>query len=321
MNGSDTKPTSHDTAQAVMGLLSRTGPEVPPDVADGPPHAANEPTALLPVVHRPAPAVPPKVAARAVIVYEPEPRPRRGLWVFTAVLVALTSGVVLGQTSAYRPVSRSVATAQTEPLPAPEAVPSPPPQVTAPLGAATSRTIEVTGAATLLRIRSADLGDLLFSATTTDGGVPPAVEETGRGPRLGLSGPAAEVLLHSSVQWTVRLTGAFTDQQVDMRAGDLAGLELTGGADRAALELPRPAGAVPVRLTGAVRELRVRAGADVPVRVRLGRGADTAVLDGTSRRDVRSGTALTTPGWRSAKDRYDVSARVRMDSVLVHHEP
>jgi hypothetical protein len=121
MNASDAKP--------VLGLLSRTGPEVPPDVV--PPSApagspvrtfVDEPTELLAVI----PPPPPRVAARAVIVYEPEPRRSWGLWIFTGLLVALTAGVVLGQTVATQPVSR--------PAPAVTTWTPPPPPYDAPVG-------------------------------------------------------------------------------------------------------------------------------------------------------------------------------------------
>ncbi|MCA2217387.1 hypothetical protein [Jidongwangia harbinensis] len=322
MNDSDGKPSS--TARTVLGLLSRTGPEVPPDVADAPAsHVGNEPTELLPVLPAPRPA--PKVEARAVIVYEAAPRPRRGLWIVTAVVVALTAGVVLGQTSAYRPATRSVAAAQAAPLPSYPPLPSPPVPsvgvpVTAPLGPARTRLIEVAGAASLVQIRSMDLGPLLFSAAELGGGGAPAVVHQARGPRLDLGGTGTartEILLNSAVRWTVRLTGRSAEQLIDMRAGGLAGIELTAGAGRAVLDLPAPARTVPLRVAGPVDRLQIRPGADVPVRLRLGKGADTATFGGTEHRKVKPGRVLTSPGWRSARNRYDLRTTGRVESVFV----
>lgn len=335
MDESDVKPPGRGTACAVMGPLSRSGPEVPPDVTES---ALEEPTALLPVITPAAPAAPPqetapdpKVTGRAVIVYEPEPRPRRGLWVFTAMMVALTTGVVLGQTSAYRaPAQRSVSATQTAPIPVAEPSPSVPPgpvpgpQITALLDSAKTRSLEVTGASTSLRIRSADLGPLLFSVDTLDGSAMPGVEDTSRGLRLTLvrtGADATEIRLNSKVRWTIRLAGESTAQEIDMRAGGLAGIELAGAASDALLDLPRPAKAVALRVTGAVGSLRIRAGDDVPVRVRLGRGADTTTLDGTQRQNAKSGTVLASAGWQSAKKRYDVKVTARVNSVTVDHTP
>ena len=142
--------------------------------------------------HPTAPGGPGEVRGRAVIVYEPEPRQSRWFLILAAVLVALTTGVVLGQAVAYQPASRAGSTAATGPVPAygtpPEAFPSPSvpaapvvgPPLTAPLGSARTRLIEVTGASALLRIRSADLGPLLFSVTAMDGGAMPGVVDTPR---------------------------------------------------------------------------------------------------------------------------------------------
>jgi hypothetical protein len=320
MNDSDVKPPG-GAVRTVLGLLSRTGPEVPPDVADAPvSNVGNEPTQLLPVLPRPRPA--PKVEARAVIVYETAPRPRRGLWIFTAVVVALTAGVVLGQTSAYRPATRSVAAAQAAPLPSSTALPGPPvPSIgvpaTAPLGPARTQLLDVTGAASLVQIRSMDLGPLLFSAAALDGGPPPAVVHHTRGPQLNLGAARTEILLNSTVRWTVRLTGRSAEHLIDMRAGGLAGIELVDAATRTVLELPAPTRTVPVRVGGPVDRLLVRTGADVPVRLRLGKGADTTTFDGTEHRKAKPGRVLTSPGWQSARNRYDIRTSARANSVLV----
>ena len=233
-----------------------------------------------------------------------------------------------------------MSTAQTGPTPPPgtppEPLPSPSSQaspvagqrVTAPLGSAKTRLIEVTGASTLLQIRSADLGALLFSVAAMDGSAMPTVEDTPSGPRLSLAqtsvaaGPVrTEVQLNSKVKWTVRLTGGSIEQEIDMRAGGLAGIELVGGASNAVLKLPRPKGTVALRVTGAVSDLQIRAGKGIPVRLRLGKGADTATLDGTRHLKVKSGTALTSPGWRSARNRYEISTSAWVGSVLVDRAP
>ena len=54
MDDSDVRPPGSGTTSTVMGLLSRTGPEVPPDITDS---ALNEPTKLLPLVTPPEPRV------------------------------------------------------------------------------------------------------------------------------------------------------------------------------------------------------------------------------------------------------------------------
>lgn len=329
-------------AGALLSLLSRLGPEVPPDVANAPveprrrPHPVEEPTQTLPLVAaRRAP--PPRVAARAVIVYEPQQRRSWGLWAFAAMLVALTVGVVLGQAVADQPASRSAA--GTVPtggvVPAVTSGPSsgpaaPAPAVlsrplTAPLGTARTRVFEVTGASTVLHVRSAKLGDALYRVTTTGSGAVPKLVGTARGPRLeltrtrGAGVQGVDIQLNAEVSWTIRLAGRSSEQDVDMRAGGLAGVELTGGALSAVLQLPVPKGTVPLSVTDTVRQLIVHAQIGTPVRLRLSAGAGAATVDGVTYRNVKTGTVLTPAGWQSAGNRYDVAISAAVSSASVDH--
>jgi hypothetical protein len=371
---------------AVMSLLSRTGPEVPPDLADALPGAERdgrpsaqrdsrpgtepgaqpggepgaqpggepgaqsrrcleEPTVTLPVIA--AATVPRRkpparaVAARAVIVYEQVPsRPWR-LWVFTAVLVALTVGVVLGQAVAYEPAGRPAADARAAVVPAPDGPAAPqqvtsPQQVTAPQqvtspqrvslprGPERARLLEVTGASAVLRIRSAYLGDVLLGAAPVDAGAAPTLTDTARGPRVDLArtGAAgtvgADIELNAAVSWTIRLTGGSADADIDMRAGGLAGVDL-GGAGRAVLHLPQPRGTTRLSVGGAVSDLTVHAWPGTPLRLRLGVGARLARVDGTTHRTVQPGTAFTPRGWKSAPARYDVATSGTIGSLTADH--
>jgi hypothetical protein len=343
---------------AVLGLLSRTGPEALPELQQPASQehrpAIEEPTQQLPVVaprnpelRHPEPT-PPKVEARAVIVYEPEPRRSWGLWVLTAVLVALTVGVVLGQTVADVPRTASAA-AQTQPADAgfstpPSIAPSPsdqavPPvqvpsgqglpvtgqRVSAPLGKDRSQRFEVSGGATLVTVRSVDLGDRLFDVAALNDSAVPRVVTTADGPRLefvrtGAPGRIGAVIqLNSAVKWKLRLVGGAAEQDVDMRAGGLAGIDLVGGASRAVLQLPTPKGTVRLTVSGGASELVVQAGRGVPVRVKLGKGADDTVVDGKARKRVKPGTTLTSTGWAKSTNRYDLTAPAKIGTLRVDH--
>lgn len=297
--------------------------------------AVNEPTQTLPAL---SPArlrkPPPRVAARAVIVYEDVPRRPWRLWVFTAVLVALTTGVILGQTVAFEPTYRRAANAQTAAVPpdgisstSTTTIPAEPPwpaaehRVTVPLGAAKTRLLEVVGASAALHVRSANLGDALLDVTTTDPSAVPRLTDTGKGLRLelvptGKSGAAGAVVqLNATVLWTLRLTGGSLKQDIDMQAGGVAGIAIAGGTAHTVLHLPEPKGTVRLSLTGPVGELALRAKAGTALRMRLKAGADTALVDGKTRRNVKAGATLASAGWRSAKNRYDVAASGVVTSV------
>jgi hypothetical protein len=292
----------------------------------------SEPTQVLPLVGAPRPArLSPMVVARAVIVYQERPRRPWALWVFTVAIVALTVGVVLGQTAAFEPVYRPSLGAQAATVPSAEVVPSPsalgqpvpagPQRVTAPLGAVRTRVLEVAGPSTVLRVRSADLGEALFDIATTDPGTVPSLTDSDRGTRLelvrtGAAAPAeVDIQLNAKVAWTLRLLGSAQEQNIDLRAGGVAGIEVAGGTARVVVRLPEPKGTVPLSVTGPVEELEVRREAG-PVRLRLAGGADRAVVDGKTRRKVKAGAELTSAGWSSTKKRYDVTVAGPIASVV-----
>jgi hypothetical protein len=296
-------------------LLSRTGPEAPPDL-EVPPPVIDEPTQKLKVI---LPSIPQRVVARAVIVYEQTPRRPWRLWAFTAVLVALTVGVVLGQAEAFQPVSRGgTAQAATVPSDVPTSV-APVAPMTAPLGVAKALVFEVAGDASAVHIASADLGDQLYRIVPIGVSVAPRITDSPRGPRLVLARTGVEVRLSAKVSWTVRLAATSSDQTVDMRAGGLAAIELTGASARTELTLPRPRGTTKVTVSAAVGALRMSTVGAVPVRLRLAGGAQTAVVDGKTHQKVKPRTTLTPAGWKTARIRYDVSAAAALGSVFADH--
>ena len=297
--------------------------------------AVTEPTQVLPHVPAPRSERPsPMVVARAVIVYQERPRRPWALWVFTVALVALTVGVVLGQTAAFEPVYRPAGGAQAVAAPTDvvSSAPSPsplgqagagaPPRLTAPLGAVRSRVLEVVGSSTVLRVRSADLGEALLDIASTDSGTVPSLTDSERGSRVELvragdAGPAnVEIKLNAKVSWTLRLLGSSSEQTIDMRTGRVAGVEVAGGTARVVVHLPKPKGTVPLSVTGPMGELAVRTKAGTPVRVRLGGGSDKVVVDGKTRRRLKAGAEVTSAGWAAAKNRYDVVAADAIASVV-----
>jgi len=175
----------------------------------------------------------------------------------------------------------------------------------------------VTGEASAVHIASADLGGQLYSIVPIGVGVAPRITDSPRGPRLALAKAGVEVRLSARVSWTVRVAATSSEQTIDMRAGGLAAIDLTGASARAELTLPRPKATGKVTVSAPIRSLRLSTAGAVPVRLRLAGGAQTAVLDGKTHRKVKPRTTLTPAGWRTAKLRYDVSAPAALGSVLV----
>lgn len=290
------------------------------DLAGAPQSCLVESTDTLPIIAA-ASRKPPGVAARAVIVYENPPRRPWRLWAFTAVLVALTIGVVLGQAVAWQPVSRTAAVAEAQVVPTPPPTPPGPGlQVAAPLGSARTRLLEVAGTATVVHIRSMDLGATLFHAAAVDTSSVPSWSDTGQGTRLELARTGApgtaglDIQLNTRVSWTIRLTAGTAEQDIDMRAGGLAGLQLTGGHSLMVLRLPEPKGTVPLYIGGTVSRLNLAAGTGALVRLRLARAAGVVTVD-----EAKQRTPVTPAGWKSARNRYDLSSYATIDSLAVTH--
>ncbi|HYN92230.1 MAG TPA: hypothetical protein VES42_00045 [Pilimelia sp.] len=162
-------------------------------------------------------------------------------------------------------------------------------------------------------VRVADIGADLYRVATPEGG-PRAPRVAAAGDRFTLTladtrragESRLDVRLSHRVRWTVRLAGGAKDQVVDLGAGTVRGVEILGGTSRTEVVLPKPAGAVPVRLGAGAGEFLVRAPAGVPVRVRLGAGAGSATIDAQRHGGQSAGATFAPAGWATATDRYDV---------------
>lgn len=303
------------------------------------PETLNDLPKPQPVLHEPTQALPTvqplKVAARAVIVYQETMRRPWRLWAFTAVLVALTVGVILGQAVAFEPTYRSGANANAAVVPpVPSPAPSPSPswpdaahRVTAPLGRTKARTLILTGTSAVLHVRSVDLGKSLFDIATLDRSAVPRMASTSDAAKLELIGTGddgtvgVDIQLNNHVEWTLQLAGGLNEQSIDMQGGGLAGLRLTGGSAHTALLLPPAKGTVPLSVKGPLGDLTVSSRTGVPVRLKLGDGAGSAVIDGKSHPTPKAGTTLTPGGWSGAKNRYDLTTSGQVTAALITTTP
>ena len=207
------------------------------------------------------------------------------------VAIGLALGVAAGGGAALRMLQRGETRAEATPGAAPASAP-----------ASAPARLDVTGDATRTVVRTADLGARRYQT---------AADATESGGVVRMRG-GGEIVLSAAVPWQVGIAGATTTLDLDFRAGGLAGLELTGGATRVDLTLPAPRGTVPLRLTGGASEVRLHVPPDVPVRARLGAGADRATLDATDVRTVKPGTRFTPRNFAAAQDRYDLDATAKV---------
>ncbi|AGZ42182.1 hypothetical protein [Actinoplanes friuliensis] len=191
---------------------------------------------------------------------------------------------------------------------------------TAALEGRTTAGFDLIDGAKRVTVRAADLGDSLYRISTPETGtvVPRADEQDGR-VRLRLDGDAqaVEVLLNAAVLWDLRMAGGADLSTIDLSAGRVGGVDLTGGAGRIALTLPRPDGTLNVRMSGGVSLFDVRTAGAVPVRVRVGSGAGQVTVDGRSHAGVAAGRTFTPDSWDATANRVDVDAAAGMSALTV----
>jgi hypothetical protein len=112
--------------------------------------------------------------------------------------------------------------------------------------------------------------------------------------RPSLHPPRGEITLSGRVPWAIRASMGMSDVAADLQELELTGLEISGGASRLEVRLPRPKAAAPVRIGAGASNVELIRPAAVPVRVRIGGGASKLAIDG-----VRFGAAGGKTDWRS----------------------
>lgn len=175
-------------------------------------------------------------------------------------------------------------------------------------------TFELMAATDRVRLRIDDLGDDLYRVSAPEGsGVRPSAEIRDERLRVDLnrenagSGGEVEVVLTAKVRWTIRFSGYSAERIVDLTQGRIKAIELVGGTRRAEMNLAQAVGTVPMKITGGIDELILRAPSGSPVRVKVGGGAGTVTAGSKTLKDVKPGSTLTPKDWTSG-NRYDVDA-------------
>jgi hypothetical protein len=194
---------------------------------------------------------------------------------------------------------------------------------TAPLDGRTAASFELVAATTKVTVKTQDLGDDLYKITSAgDSGTVPSPVLSDDRVQLHLTpdGDGAsgrvEVLLSGKVRWALRFIGGADEQIVDLAGGRVSSIDVIGGSRRFELSLPKPAGTVPVRVTGAVEDFSITSPKDSPVRVQVDSGAKTVAAGDRTLRDVKPGSTLTPKDWQ-VQNRYDVDAASRITLLSV----
>jgi DNA-binding MarR family transcriptional regulator len=183
--------------------------------------------------------------------------------------------------------------------------------LSAPVAGLTAATLRFPRGAGHLVVRGdPSLGDLFraeflsnVATAKVDGGV---VNVQYRKSPFGWRAKHGELRLNASVTWQVEMVGGCTRFDARLAGVALTGLTVTGGVSHGAIELPVPAGVVPIRVTGGVNDLTVTRPAGTGAVLKVRGGAVNVTFDGQ-----RSGAVGGTASWLSGEgadsdDRYEI---------------
>jgi hypothetical protein len=172
-------------------------------------------------------------------------------------------------------------------------------------------TLEVVSGTRLLTLHVANLGGTsgtLLRASTPNGQPPPRLLRAGGAVRLAGGASAVTVMLNAAVTWRLDLAAGTERTTADLRGGRLAGISIVAGSDIVNLLLPRPAGTLPIRLSGGASQFLLSLPAGVPARVTADGGAGEVSLDGQTHVGIGGGSVFTTPGWAAGQAGFDIDA-------------
>jgi hypothetical protein len=199
-------------------------------------------------------------------------------------------------------------------------------QFSAPLGSLRSGRLEFARGAARLTIRGAGIPDLFRARfdrpaprVSLDGGAV-TVRYPRVSPRSWLRPWArrgGQVTLNDGVAWDIAIRKGVAHLDADLRGLRVEAVEVSQGASRVELRLPRPSGVVPVRIGGGASHVTIRRPAGTAARLRIGRGVADLTFDEQEFGAVGGRLRLESTGAGGMDDRYEVEISGGAAHVLV----
>jgi hypothetical protein len=197
----------------------------------------------------------------------------------------------------------------------------------APLGELSSAQLVFPSGTFRLALRAGDIEGALYQASF-EGPVPDVKTKDGvvtmRYPRR-LWMPSkeqrrAEVTLSTAIPWQIVIQGGALEVTADLSKLNLASLVVKGGVSMIRLDLPIPAGAVPVYISGGASEIIVHRPAGVAARAHLKGWASTFVLDDQRFGYVGNDLRLQSADFDPAASYYDIEVASSASTVTITSE-
>jgi DNA-binding MarR family transcriptional regulator len=186
-----------------------------------------------------------------------------------------------------------------------------PSEHSAPLGGLTAARLTFRAGAQDLRLRTAKPGLDLYRARF-DGATPHVRVRDGRvlvqyrGIPFDWRKRIATMTLNPSIPWAIEVVGGVNRIEAELIELDLERLEVTGGSERTQLEVGRPHGEVPIRITGGIKIIRLERPAGIPIRLAISGGVSSVEIDGQMTGSHGGNTSIESRGWSATGDRYSL---------------
>ncbi len=183
----------------------------------------------------------------------------------------------------------------------------------APLAGQESGRLVVSCGIARLDVRAGEEIDELYQARC-EGPIPTVKEKDGavtiRYPRrllgLGEKQGRAALALNATIPWRISIQGGSAEAVAELGRLKLASLEVKGAFNTLRLDLPAPAGLVPLRLAGGASEIIVRRPAGVGVRLNFKGWTSMLTFDGQTLSVAGNIAQLQSPGFDPTTPGYDL---------------
>lgn len=198
----------------------------------------------------------------------------------------------------------------------------------APLSGLSSARLVVSSAISRLSLRTSkgitDLYQASFEGPAPDVKIKEGVV-TMRYPRrllgLGSQQRAAEVTLNGTIPWQIAILGGASDVTARLSGLNLAGLEARGGLSSIYLELPRPTGVIPIRISGGASEIIVQRPVGVAARAHLKGWVSTFTFDNQTHSDMGNNVRLQSSDFEPTSPYYDIEVASSASTVTITSDP
>jgi hypothetical protein len=191
----------------------------------------------------------------------------------------------------------------------------------APLSGLKAGTLDLSYGAASIEVGSATLGDRLYQlhAIYPGGENPPDVSLDPQSGTVSINQGGGfspfhlfggrrrlQVFLSNRIPWTIQIGGGASSVHLDLRELQLAGIEISGGANSVDVQLGKPKGTVPIQLSGGASNLTIHAAAGSEWSVSLSGGVSGVTINGASLGAFGGDVHRESGGYGKAADRFEI---------------